>query len=153
MLCEKCGKSKATIMYTQIINGRKRSLNICTACASQESILDNFGSFLSFSTENTQEATSCPVCSTTLGEFMRSGRAGCGQCYSAFRKQAEAMLKKIHGSTLHNTETANLKKAETKGESELDSLRRRLTEAINEENFEEAALIRDKIRALEKEGK
>ena len=40
MLCEKCGKNNATVMYTQIVNGQKSSLNICSACASQESIFD-----------------------------------------------------------------------------------------------------------------
>ena len=50
MLCEKCGKNSATVMYTQIVNGKKSSLNLCSQCASGESLFDNFGSLLSFGT-------------------------------------------------------------------------------------------------------
>jgi len=155
MLCEKCGKNNATVMYTQIVNGQKSSLNICSACASQESIFDNFGSLLSFGTREQILNTVCPCCSMTLSEFTRRGKAGCGQCYKTFRKHTEAMLKKIHGTAKHidapspqREEKAPQKK---EAKSELEILREKLAGAINEENFEEAAILRDKIR--EKEGK
>ena len=118
MLCERCGKNPATVMYTQIINGQKSSVSICSQCAAQESVFDNFGSLLSFAPQSSRGAE-CPVCKTTLDEFMRSGRAGCGTCYSVFRGQAKAMLR---------------------------------NEAVEEEKFEEAAALRDELRALEKEG-
>lgn len=142
-------------MYTQIVNGQKSSLNICSACAAQESIFDNFGSLLSFGTREHSLNTVCPCCSMTLAEFTRRGKVGCGQCYKTFRKHAEAMLKKIHGTAKH-TEIPTVKKEEnTKGSKkapdETDILREKLAEAIANENFEEAAILRDKIR--EKEGK
>ena len=154
MLCEKCGKNPATVMYTQIINGQKSAINICSQCAAQESIFDNFGSLLSFSPMHYQ-SVSCPVCGTSLSEFTRSGRAGCGECYNTFRKSAEAMLKKIHGTSQHcfSSPEAPVKKAPNREESKTDSLRRRLSAAIEAENFEEAAKLRDELRAMEKEDK
>lgn len=155
MLCEKCGKNNATVMYTQIVNGQKSSLNICSACASQESIFDNFGSLLSFGTREQPLNTVCPCCSMTLTEFTRRGKAGCGECYKTFRKHAQAMLQKIHGTAKHietpvpQEDKKSSVNKETK--SEIDILREKLSLAINEENFEEAAILRDKIR--EKEGK
>ena len=153
MLCEKCGKNNATVMYTQIVNGQKSSLNICSACASQESIFDNFGSLLSFGTREHSLNTVCPCCSMSLAEFTRRGKVGCGQCYKTFRKQAETMLKKIHGTANHIQDSAPLKEQnkEKEAPSEIDVLREKLSEAISKENFEEAAILRDKIR--EKEGK
>ena len=150
MLCEKCGKNNATVLYTQIINGKKSSLNLCSACSSGESIFDNFGSLLSFGTRTDARQTVCPICGMTLSEFARKGKMGCGKCYETFRAQAKSMLQKIHGTSVH-TETKNEAPApETKKEekSELDILKDNLKEAINTENYEEAAKIRDEIRAI-----
>ena len=154
MLCEKCGKNNATVMYTQIINGQKSTLNICSACASGESIFDNFGSLLNFGVRPSSQNTVCPVCNMTLSEFSRKGRAGCGECYNTFRSHASAMLKKIHGSAKHVTgeEQAEEKKHEANPKNPLEELKEQLKNAIAEENFEQAAILRDKIREEEKKG-
>ena len=152
MLCEKCGKNNATVMYTQIINGQKSTLNICSSCASQESIFDNFGSILSFGTRQSTQNTMCPVCNMTLSEFSRKGRAGCGECYNTFRSHASAMLRKIHGTSKHTADATLPKAEEPKKEvakSPLEKLKEELAKAIAEENFEQAAVLRDKIRETE----
>lgn len=154
MLCEKCGKNNASVLYTQIINGKKSSLNLCSQCASGESIFDNFGSLLSFGTRTEAAKGVCPICGMTLSEFARTGRMGCGKCYETFRAQAKSMLRKIHGTSVHNeAKTENPPAPEIKKEekSELDILKDKLKEAIESENYEEAAKIRDEIRS--KEGK
>ena len=154
MLCEKCGKNNATVLYTQIINGKKSSLNLCSVCASGESIFDNFGSLLSFGTRTEAAKTTCPCCGMTISEFARTGRMGCGKCYETFRTQAKSMLQKIHGTSLHSESkekeapTPQIKKEE---KSEIDILKEKLSQAIESENYEEAAKIRDEIRS--KEGK
>ena len=154
MLCEKCGKNNATVMYTQIVNGQKSTLNICSQCASRESIFDNFGSLLNFGTRQSSQNTVCPVCKMTLAEFSRKGRMGCGECYKTFRSHAGAMLKKIHGTQKHVTTSPEaVKEAPKEAVNPIDDLRKKLTEAINSENFEEAALLRDKIREMENETK
>lgn len=153
MICEKCGKNNATVMYTQIVNGQKSSLNICSACASQESIFDNFGSLLSFGSRESSSNTICPCCSMTLAEFTRRGKVGCGECYNTFRNHAAAMLKKIHGTAKHvdisSAESHEKKEGKNEEVNEIDALRKKLTDAIENENFEEAALLRDKIREME----
>ena len=151
MLCEKCGKNNASVLYTQIVNGKKSSLNLCSACASGESIFDNFGSLLSFGARPETRQTTCPLCGMTLSELARKGRMGCGKCYETFRPQAKSMLQKIHGTAVH-TETKTAPAPEIKEEkSEIDILKEKLKSAIETENYEEAAKIRDEIR--EKEGK
>ena len=156
MLCEKCGKRNATVLYTQIINGKKSSLNICSQCASGESLFDNFGSLLSFGGRS-ENVSACPLCGMTLAEFTRKGQMGCGSCYDTFRRQAKSMLQKIHGTPVHNIpsekpKTEEIKKEEpVKKKSEFDILREKLQTAIAEERYEEAAKIRDEIKS--KEGK
>ena len=142
-------------MYTQIVNGQKSTLNICSACASRESIFDNFGSLLSFGTRPTTKNLVCPVCRMTLSEFSRKGRMGCGECYNTFRTQASAMLKKIHGTSKHVTSAEVEKEAQNIPAEKKDTvteLKTLLKKAIEEENFEEAAVLRDKIRDAEKKG-
>ena len=155
MLCEKCGKRNATVMYTQIVNGKKSSLNICSQCAAGESLFDNFGSLLSFGTRPDTAVGVCPCCGMTLAEFTRKGRMGCGKCYDTFRRQAKAMLQKIHGTPVHKVEKEQAKKPEekvaAKEKSELEILKDKLQAAIAEEKYEEAAKLRDEIRS--KEGK
>lgn len=156
MLCEKCGKNPATVMYTQILNGQKSSINICSACAGKESIFDNFGSLLSFNHIG-QSAAVCSVCKTSLSEFNRSGRAGCGNCYTAFRQHADAMLRKIHGTSQHQTDNTPVqeevqKEPAEKEKSKLEILKEKMAEAIQTENFEEAAKLRDEIKNLGKDG-
>lgn len=157
MLCEKCGKRNASVIYTQIINGKKSSLNLCSQCASGESLFDNFGSLLSFGTRPEMSVVTCPLCGMTLSEFTHKGRMGCGKCYDTFRRQATAMLQKIHGTAVHTEDVAQEEKstppaeAPKKEKSELDILKEELQKAITEENYEQAAIIRDKIRS--KEGK
>ena len=140
MLCEKCGKNNASVLYTQIINGKKSSVNLCSECASGESIFDNFGSLLSFGTRTDTRQIACPTCGMRLSEFVQKGRMGCGECYNVFRAYAKSMLQKIHGTSVHTeakTESATpeIKKEE---KSELDILKDKLREAIETENYEEA---------------
>ncbi len=157
MLCEKCGKRNASVMYTQIVNGKKSSLNLCSQCASGESLFDNFGSLLSFGTRTEMASSVCPLCGMTLSEFTHKGRMGCGKCYETFRRQAKTMLQKIHGTSLHTTENvqeeqkAPIPEAPKKEKSELEILKEELQKAIADENYEQAAILRDKIRS--KEGK
>ncbi len=157
MLCEKCGKRNASVMYTQIVNGKKSSLNLCSQCASGESLFDNFGSLLSFGTRPETASSVCPLCGMTLSEFTHKGRMGCGKCYETFRRQAKTMLQKIHGTSVHLAESVQeepkvpVPEKPKKEKSELDILKEELQKAIAEENYEQAAILRDKIRS--KEGK
>ena len=151
MLCEKCGKNNATVMYTQIVNGKKSSLNLCSQCSSGESLFDNFGSLLSFGARPESSVSACPLCGMTLSEFTRKGRMGCGKCYDTFRRQAKNMLQKIHGTSVHSVEQKEEIKEEApkKEKSELEILKEELQTAISEENYEKAAILRDKIRSKE----
>ena len=159
MLCEKCGKNNATTHIRSVVNGVVVEKNLCGYCAASEgygSLGDNsltqmlasmLGDVLSV---GSVAKTKCPCCSVDFSYIAESGKAGCPECYKTFYEQLLPYLKRVHGSTKHSGKIPNRAPlAIVEKEDTVSSLKSRLASLIAEENFEEAALVRDKIRELE----
>ena len=177
MQCDICGKKKATVHLTEIVDQQMSEMHLCEECARQKSVqmeqqfgladllagLADMGAKGTATTKETAAAAAktaaitCAKCGTTYDDFRKFGRLGCGHCYISFKEQLDALLKKIHGSNHHlGKMIAKSKKssAAVKGKKDdLSSLRQDLQEAIHSEDFEKAATIRDKIREMEKKDK
>ena len=119
-------------------------------------ILGNYSSYNNIqNTEASPKEPHCDVCGMTYQEFLKGGRFGCSNCYESFRNTLEKSLRSIQGSDTHTgkkpigfeTKTEKI----VKELSEIDKLSIRLQDAIEKEEFEEAAKIRDRIRELKKE--
>ena len=161
MLCDVCHKTEATVHLTEIINDQITELHLCEECARQKGsqMEQHFGlaDLLAgladlgqqFEAQGKTEAK-CPNCGLTYQDFRRIGRLGCSECYQTFKDSLGVLLKRIHGSTQH-LGRAPVKKVTLveKKKSETDTLRAKLQTAIEMEEFEEAAKLRDRIRALE----
>lgn len=166
MLCQDCKKREAQVHLTQIVNNEKLSLSLCKECALARgfhSPLDNvpfpLAEILSGlaspgpqpqSAEPVADIT-CDSCGLTFEEFTRQGRFGCGECYSAFRNRLEPIMRKIHGASLHrgrNPEYNRLDEGTAQSIKEEERLQKELDRAINEEDFERAAELRDKLKAV-----
>jgi protein arginine kinase activator len=159
MLCDICGKNEATVHLTEIINGKVTELHLCEECAREKGaqMEQHFGiadllaglADLSAGLEIKEELVlKCENCGMTYQDFKRIGRFGCSQCYEAFRKYVPSLLKRIHGSAKYVGEAPKSKQYE-EVKDELQELKRKLKEAIEREEYEEAAKIRDRIRELE----
>jgi len=162
MLCDLCNKNQATVHLTEIIDEQMSELHLCEECARKKSIqmeqqfglADLLAGLAEFAKpEETADAASlkCSNCGLSYKEFKRVGRLGCGECYSSFRKYLSPLLKKIHGATQHVGKFPSKVTVKTKKKLSLAELRMRLHSAIEKEEFEEAARLRDKIRELEKD--
>ena len=181
MKCSNCGKKEANFMYTEIINGVKKEVRLCSDCAKKLGYLDNmsfnmpfefsnfFGDFLneydslmpSLFTERPR-ALKCSNCGTDYDEFLTTGQFGCSNCYDVFQDRIEPLLRQLHGDTKYLGKRSgnklskiniNSDKEDVKEDNKISSLKRRLKEVIKEENYEEAAKIRDEIKALEEKEK
>ena len=84
----------------------------------------------------------------TYAQFRRGGRLGCARDYAVFRKALVPFLERIHGATCHRGKVPQKVPADSARAAELLRLRRELNTAIASERYEEAAQIRDQIRAL-----
>lgn len=157
MLCDQCKKKVATVHLTEIINGKVQELHLCEECALKKSqeMQKNFsmGDILSGLIESVrspreEEILKCPQCGLTFQEFRRVGRLGCSACYNAFRKPLWQVVKAVHGSNQH---TGKIPKGKVsfKADTEIEELKKKLRRAVELEEFEEAASLRDKIKELE----
>lgn len=165
MLCEKCKKNMATTHIKTVINGKAAQLYLCDECAqnigigNSDIMFDGVLDKMLFNIINGNMhigdiglSEKCPNCGTTFSEISKSGKVGCDECYNAFKERMLPYIKRIHGSVEHIGKKLNSQEAEDKGKlNETESLKKELARLIDEEKFEEAAIVRDKIRALEGE--
>ena len=92
----------------------------------------------------------CPVCGTAFADIAKTGKAGCAECYKTFYTELYPYLKRIHGTVKHVGKIPNSAPlAVVKNEETPDALRMEMNRLVSEERFEEAAVIRDKIKRLE----
>ncbi len=167
MLCQDCGKKEATVHLTQIINNEKITLNLCDACAEKRGFHSPLqgasfplAEFLSgiidkglLKESAKLKGKRCPRCGIAFSDFGKAGRLGCGNCYKIFRDQLRDLLRKIHGSDLHRGKIPPAYGDVMKPIREEKRLEDELKKAIESENFEMAAQIRDKIQALSRSKK
>lgn len=169
MICEKCKKNEATVFYQETINGNKRSYSICAACAAameqQGEIAmghglfalpslggfhnDLFGSLFGSTDGQPRKAKACPACGATMSDLKKSGKVGCPECYVTFSEELGSTVRSIHGNVKHvGRAPAGFRKNREK-QDRLLTLRQQMKDAVQNENFELAASLRDEIRTLE----
>lgn len=90
----------------------------------------------------------CSVCGSDFRSIADSGKVGCPNCYTEFRGRLSPTIKKIHGNTVHCGKHSKVTTQESR-ESETAALKKQLAEAVSSENYELAAELRDKIKAME----
>ncbi|MBB5175016.1 UvrB/UvrC motif-containing protein [Texcoconibacillus texcoconensis] len=169
MLCQECQQRQATLHFTKIINGEKTEFHICDVCAKEKgeyipgsnsfSIHQLLSGLLDFEqpkhyseTESKQRAreSQCESCGMTYRQFAESGRFGCVKCYETFKKNLDPIFKRLHsGNTTHAGKIPKRKGKDLHIHRQIDELKQVLKEKIDQEEFEEAAELRDQIRSLQ----
>ena len=153
MKCEKCGKNIATTHIKSIVNGKVSSLKLCEYCAALNGLsqLNNslFGDL--FSTDKNTGTTdmACSSCGTKLSEIVASGLLGCADCYKAFNKELSTAIKRVHGRTMYSGKIPQTSAPRLYDTSLISKLKKEMAEAVDTENFERAAELRDKIKEIE----
>ena len=157
MMCEKCGINPVAVTRTQIINGKKTVTRLCASCAQENNIYKDlnmdfgfsnlFSSFFNEIEKSDMLDEACPLCSMTRSEFVKTGKPGCANCYITFECTMSPLLKKIHSTTTHTGKIPG--KASGTSENKIDLLKARLKEAIENEEYEKAARLRDEIKEME----
>lgn len=158
MICEQCKKNVATVVFTAIINGEKRERRLCPNCVSGAgqqfiaalSLSDLLGGL--FEQNNPPvEGPRCPRCGMSHAQFRAGGKLGCQQCYETFHAQLEPLLRRVHGKSLHAGKIPSHCSEHVKNARELQSLKEALSKAVEVEDFESAAQLRDRMKELKGE--
>ncbi len=173
MTCDNCHEHEATVHLQQIVNGQSSEVNLCDKCAQAKGMISFsmdkpsfFGNLLSgFMEEAKPEAgddkgvkITCE-CGWTSNDFRKSGFLGCPLCYYTYKKSLGPILKRIHGNIRHVgkvpakipvKQKVNKKVTKVYDPTEITNLKSKLTQAVNEERYEDAAKLRDRIKKLEK---
>src|SRR5262249_42275961 len=159
MKCQSCD-NPATVHLTDIIQGTKKELHLCQACAEEQQLIKQqelnlpailqtlIGQHVGPLTDELARLT-CPACGIKYMEFRAEGRLGCPNDYEVFRAGLEPLLQRIHRSGRHVGKTPRHGPSLGKTSAEVIELRNRLREAVETENYEEAAHLRDLIRQKE----
>ncbi len=166
MLCDICHKKEAIIHFKQVAGGETLELHLCEECAQDKGVnlfsmekipfeehlpladlLAGFGD-TSYITGEKKTAGKCPNCGITYADFKNIGKLGCSECYRTFKNQLLPLLNKIQGSIHHVGKIPGIRKKT--GEDRVSKLKQELKETIEKEKYEKAAVIRDKIKKIEK---
>ncbi len=158
MMCDKCGKNPATTHIKTVVNGVVKERNLCPSCAAK----GGYGSFGKMSLANMlasmfgdsiQSGTStkerCICCGSSFSDIAQSGRVGCSECYKTFRKELMPSLNRLHGKVQHVGKGLCENNSDKKEEDILINLKAELKAAVQKEEYERAAQLRDEIKKLE----
>ncbi|MBR6029800.1 MAG: UvrB/UvrC motif-containing protein [Clostridia bacterium] len=173
MICDECGQREATVTLT-VVQGTERTLrNLCPECMRRMSnakgmlsaifaaAMANMAALAQQRPAETEVEESleeealpdktCERCGMTYAAFKQSGRLGCPGCYEAFREELQPMLQQLHGRTQHAGRQPLQTEAARRTRSRQEELHRLMSEAVQREDFEQAAALRDELRAMARE--
>lgn len=160
MLCDNCKENPAVVHLTKIVSGEIRTSHLCERCAAEQGVetqastsKNPLGVFLQEVQQQAGQqgdAVRCSFCSMTLRDFRTSGRLGCALCYGSFERNLRELLRRVHGSSRHVGRQYEVPESlDNEQTGTLLELRDRLQRAIDSEQFEVAATLRDQIRGME----
>jgi len=162
MKCDNCNKT-ATVHLTEIKHGKKIEKHLCEQCAAQNEglpvkshtpineLLTNF--VMAHSGLQKEVGHACENCGITWAEFRQGGLFGCANDYQVFEKDLTPLLQRAHEGATHHVGKVPTRRGGSgvpmKRQIDLTKLRKELAKAVEAEDYERAAKLRDQIRQAE----
>ena len=157
MLCSMCKEREAKVHYTKIVADKIQKVDLCEECAKSKGMNDptafsladqlfGLGAALEIEQAGGGIGVKCPACGFTQADFKKAGRLGCPECYKTFAEPLEGLLKTMHKGTRHVGKVPESLRQNRDLTDRLKLLQKKLNKAIDREDFEEAAILRDEIK-------
>ena len=157
MLCSICKEKEATVHLTNISGDKMQKVDLCEECAKSKGMNDptafsladqlfGLGAALEIEQAGGGIGVKCPACGFTQADFKKAGRLGCPECYKTFAEPLEGLLKTMHKGTRHVGKVPESLRQNRDLTDRLKLLQKKLNKAIDREDFEEAAILRDEIK-------
>ena len=167
MLCEECGKNQASIHFTSVVNGHSSEKHLCESCMNAQSgdaglpftlssLMSGFmGESVAAQGHSQPQDIKCEKCGMTYAMFKKGGLLGCASCYDAFSEQLTPIFKRLQAAGAHTgkhpSHVAPAPKEDVSALRQCDVWQEQLKAAVEQEDFERAAQLRDKIKQLKAE--
>lgn len=166
MECDICHERPASIHLTNYVNGQKEEKHVCNQCAVEEGYIseeetypihDLLSGLFNFNPPLKKKVTLdkkesgqvCPTCHMSYQEFIKHYKFGCADCYKTFETQLDPVLRRVHnGNTEHVGKVPKRQHVHLEQKRKINDLKEQLKQHIEDERFEDAAVLRDEIRAL-----
>jgi protein arginine kinase activator len=161
MKCEICGLKDAVIHIRQIQKDLVHELHICEECAQEKGLMREEDSELPIAnllsgllegkdlTGAGEVKEACPKCGMKASEFRKQGKLGCPECFHAFEKDVRAIVSQMAARPRHTGKTPHAASGEQAAAVKSDGLREELREAVEREEYELAARLRDRLREMD----
>ncbi len=158
MVCDVCKSNPATVFLTQIVEGKMQKVNLCETCSNEKGVSDPTGFALADlllgigaaeELEKGGSAQRCPACGFSQTDFKKTGRLGCSVCYDTFAEGLSSLIKAMHKGTTHVGKIPARLMRSLEMNARSKQLQRDLEKAVSDENYEQAAQLRDQLRELE----
>ncbi len=169
MLCEYCNIKPATVIIKQDVGGEIKTIHVCKDCAAAIGVtfeenadssdtMDEMDSFFASMFSNKKKTASsgatltCDFCGMTLRELQKTGKVGCANCYTVFADTMDDAIRHIHASNKHHGKVPSRVDGVMSITRKIEALKSKLNVAVQNEEYEEAARLRDEIKALSEKG-
>ena len=157
MLCSICKEKEAKLHYTNISGDKVQKVDLCEECAKSKGMesptgfcfadeLFGLGAAQEIEQAGGEMGLKCPACAFTQSDFKKAGRLGCAECYQTFAEPLEGLLKTMHKGTRHAGKVPESLRQNRNVSDRLKTLQKKLAKAIEAEDFEQAAVLRDEIK-------
>jgi protein arginine kinase activator len=159
MLCSICKEKEATVFFTHIEGDKVKKVDVCEECYKTKGANDPAAFSLADmllglgASQEIEQASGgvelkCTRCGFTQADFKKAGRLGCPECYKTFAEGLEGLLKSMHKGTRHVGKVPESLRQTRDLSDRLKGLQKKLAKAVEDENFEQAALLRDEIKQM-----
>lgn len=160
--CRRCSKP-ATLHITEVREGKAVAVHLCETCAREyletpddsstsspaSDLAAKLEELVNEGSEESLASLSCSTCGITFAEFRESGRFGCPHDYTEFMNELLPLLENIHEDTKHTGKCPGSRRVAAHEQTRMIQLRNLLQDAIECEDYESAARLRDEIASLE----
>ena len=159
MQCCVCKEKQATVHLTQIVGEKMQKLDLCEDCAKAKGLNDptsfavadlmlGLGASQELEAAAAGAELKCPRCGFSQADFKKSGRLGCPECYRTFAEGLSSLLKTMHKGTRHVGKTPEALRQTRESVDRLKVLQKKLAKAVESEDYETAAALRDEIKIM-----
>lgn len=168
MFCERCKKNEATIHLSEVVKNMKSEVHLCEQCAREVGLNTKISNFtlslpemLTFlnidESQDFRDQKRCHSCGCSFSDYRKNGKLGCPDCYNFLSDELAPVLTSFFADKRHIGKSPQVtaarkslivEVAQIPPESDLEILRSELASAVHEERYEDAAVLRDRIREI-----